>query len=361
MKLSIEQLLAIAKEASEKAQTIFKEYCETYPGTLTSVKAAALSQLHEEAYDDYEHHQWQFFQHFLKFFSNSFNRDMLDAFSNIYGYEKAYFKPRIGNCLEQALYAYFYILKRYGHVLDLKETPMSILHVAEDHVILAIGITNRSTLSNPATWGSLAIICDPLLQVVIPAKNYAGVLKQSDGVSYDSDENMICEYQPFQLPDDWEHNVNSPQWNHIIELPKYANIRECMPGNPMYYFYAWLLYSLNEIFSDSTEDTLKFYDSLGHAIFKILDRPETLKAYLKGGLIKQLTIFICNYQSTVLTELQHQAFNLLILDIYQFENELFSGQAHQKSTFLQTLSFLKKPPAEDVIDLNPQTYPSMMG
>lgn len=81
-------------------------------------------------------------------------------------------KYSLGNCNELAYLALEYMINQHP---NLSAEVFQIVN--GDHVFLVINRLEKSEVTNPATWGKKAYICDPWAKRVFLAKDYRGQLK----------------------------------------------------------------------------------------------------------------------------------------------------------------------------------------
>jgi len=82
-------------------------------------------------------------------------------------------KYSLGNCTELATQVFDYVLTEAG-----PDVRVEIFYInGGDHVFAVLNRDPASDPSNPMTWGSNAVICDPWADLVYPAEEYAGKLK----------------------------------------------------------------------------------------------------------------------------------------------------------------------------------------
>lgn len=104
-------------------------------------------------------------------------------------------KYKVGNCGEQSCVAYCYLVDE-KHLRKVERLSI----VNGDHGFVVIGRQFGSDISNPETWGKVAVICDPWTNRYYPAHQFKERINIPGDVLYDPKIHSIGWYSNGTVP-----------------------------------------------------------------------------------------------------------------------------------------------------------------
>lgn len=172
--------------------------------TLKSLSLGSSNQPHSIVSDDFIDHMRK---EALDQSQNNSSIDRQDDF--FYKLKKSATKHKVGNCIEHALVALYY-LKENKRMSDVDLVVMT----NADHGFTVIDRTPNSSPTDHSSWGESAVICDPWARVTYPASELIPNLKE------------ICKIYHIALDDD-RPLVRIDDFNS--SLIKYENEKRLKP------------------------------------------------------------------------------------------------------------------------------------